>query len=137
LRESWLFFPTSPKQQEFCSSPPPDLSSPGKLVSNVSIDYQRGISQAIDHVIELGHQRAAVTAGPEDNRTAVLIQRTLEVGLRERKLDPFSVTHCDWRVEAATSAAQTILSSANPPSVFFAEMISSPWAPCVRWRTRE
>src|SRR5580704_16550184 len=40
-----------------------------RLVSTISIDYQRGISSAIEHVANLGHRRAAVIAGPDDNRT--------------------------------------------------------------------
>jgi DNA-binding LacI/PurR family transcriptional regulator len=96
-----------------------DLSPAGRLVSNVSINYQRGISQAIDHVIGLGHQRAAVIAGPENHRTAVMIKLALVAGLKERKLDPSPVIHCDWRVDAAASAVQTILSSTDPPTVIF------------------
>jgi len=38
----------------FCNLGPAE-----KLVSNISIDYQRGISQAIEHVVALGHRRAA------------------------------------------------------------------------------
>ena len=41
----------------FCNLGPPE-----RLISNISIDYQRGISQAIEHVFELGHRRAAVLA---------------------------------------------------------------------------
>ena len=96
-----------------------DLSPAGTLVSNVSINYQRGISQAIDHVTGLGHQRAAVIAGPENHRTAAMITHALETGLKERQLDPFPVIHCDWRVNAAASAVQPILSSSNLPTVVF------------------
>jgi DNA-binding LacI/PurR family transcriptional regulator len=96
-----------------------DLSPAGTLVSNVAVDYRRGISQAIDHAIRLGHQRAAVIAGPEDHRTAVMIKRTLEAGLKERRLDPFQVSHCDWRVDEAASAVHTILSSPKVPTVIF------------------
>src|SRR6266567_804210 len=56
----------------FCNLGPAE-----KLVSNISIDYQRGISQAIEHLVELGHRRAAVIAGPEDNHTAIIIKQAL------------------------------------------------------------
>jgi len=96
-----------------------NLSPAETLVSNVSINYQRGISQAIEHVVGLGHHRAAVIAGPEDNRTAVMIRQTLEAGLKERKLDPFPVTHCDWRVDAGRCAARAVLSAPEVPTVIF------------------
>ena len=96
-----------------------DLSPAGLLVANVAINYQRGISQAIEHVIGLGHQRAAVIAGPKDRRTAVMIRYALEAGLNERRLGPFQVMQCDWRVDEAASAVQTILSSPRVPAVIF------------------
>jgi len=46
----------------FCNVSPAE-----KLVSTISIDYQRGIAQAIEHIVGLGHRRAAVIAGPDDN----------------------------------------------------------------------
>jgi len=61
----------------FCNLGPAE-----KLVSNISIDYQRGISQAIKHAKSLGHQRAAVISGPETNRTAVTIKQSLISGLK-------------------------------------------------------
>ena len=38
----------------FCNVSPAE-----KLVSTISIDYQRGIAQAIQHIVGLGHRRAA------------------------------------------------------------------------------
>jgi LacI family transcriptional regulator len=89
------------------------------LVSNVSVDYQRGISQAIDHVVELGHRHTAVIAGPEQNRMANAIKHTLDAGLKKRKLDPFPVIHCNSRVDAGASAVRTMLSTPEAPTVIF------------------
>ena len=96
-----------------------DLGPAGKLVSNVSINYQRGISQAVEHVVGLGHQRAAIIAGPEDNRTAVMIRLALEAGLNERKIGPLPVTHCDSHLDAGASAVRSILSSSQVPTAIF------------------
>jgi DNA-binding LacI/PurR family transcriptional regulator len=49
----------------------------GKLVGNISIEYEHGIQKAIQHIAELGHERTAVIAGPADNRTAVTIKNAL------------------------------------------------------------
>lgn len=96
-----------------------DLSPTETLVSAVAVNYQRGISQAIDHVIGLGHQRMAVIAGPENHRTAVMISHIFEAGLNERRLGPFQVIHCDWRLDEAASAVHTILSWPTVPTVIF------------------
>ena len=90
-----------------------------KLVSNISIDYQRGISQAIEHVVALGHRRAAVIAGPEDNHTAIIIKQALVNGLKARKLNPFPVLESNYRVDAGASSVRAILSQPEIPTVVF------------------
>jgi DNA-binding LacI/PurR family transcriptional regulator len=98
----------------FCNLGPPE-----QLISNISIDYQRGISQAIEHVVALGHRRAAVIAGPGDNRTAITIRHALIAGLNQRKLNPFPVIDCNYRVDSGASAVRAILSQPERPTVIF------------------
>jgi DNA-binding LacI/PurR family transcriptional regulator len=90
-----------------------------RLVSTVTIDYEQGLNQAIEHVASLGHRRAAVIAGPQTNRTASTIKQALVDGLRRRGLDPDPVTHSDYHVDAGTSAVQAILSAKDAPTVIF------------------
>jgi DNA-binding LacI/PurR family transcriptional regulator len=90
-----------------------------RLVSNIVIDYQRGISQAIEHMVQLGHRRAAVIAGPEDNRTAVTIKHALVAGLAERNLSPLTVGHSNYQVDAGASAVRAILSMPELPTIIF------------------
>ncbi len=91
----------------------------GRLVSTVTINYERGLVQAIAHVASLGHRRAAVIAGPGTNRTASLIQQVLVEGLRQKGLEPTAVTHSDYHFDSGASAVQSILSVRNPPTVIF------------------
>jgi DNA-binding LacI/PurR family transcriptional regulator len=96
-----------------------NLGPPGRLISNISIDYQRGISQAIEHVVALGHRRAAVIAGPCDNRTAITIRHALIAGLKRHKLNPLPVIDCNYRIDSGASAVRTILSRSERPTVIF------------------
>lgn len=98
----------------FCNLVPAD-----RLVSNIAIDYKRGIVAAIEHVVSLGHNRAAVIAGPASNRTASMIKAALVAGLKRRGLDPDPVTHSNYHLDAGASAVQDILSAKNPPTVVF------------------
>jgi LacI family transcriptional regulator len=98
----------------FCNSCPS-----GKLVSNITIDYQHGVLQAIKHVAALGHHRAAVIAGPETNRTATNIKQALLTGLKRRGIRPFPVTSTDYRIDAGASAVGAILSAPEIPTVIF------------------
>lgn len=96
-----------------------NLCSAGKLVSNISIDYTKGVLQAIEHVAALGHRRAAVIAGPEANRTAANIKHALVTGLTKRGMKPFPITSSDYRVDAGASTVRTILSAPEIPTVIF------------------
>jgi len=96
-----------------------NLCHPGKLVSNITIDYQRGVLQAIEHVVSLGHHCAAVIAGPETNRTATNIRQALLAGLKRRGIRPFPVISSDYRIDAGASAVSAILSAPEPPTVVF------------------
>ena len=90
-----------------------------RLVSNVTIDYKRGLVQAIEHVASLGHRRAAVIAGPQSNRTASAIKHALVAGLKQRGLDPDPVAHSDYHFDAGASAVQAVLSTKDTPTVIF------------------
>lgn len=47
-----------------------DVGTVGRGVSNIKIDYARGIAQAVEHLRELGHRRIAFISGPVDLRSA-------------------------------------------------------------------
>lgn len=96
-----------------------NLYAADKFVSNVSIDYNRGIVQAIEHVAALGHRRTAVIAGPQANRTAASIKQTLVAGLTKKGMKPDPVTYSDYRVDAGASAVRDILSAREIPTVIF------------------
>lgn len=96
-----------------------NLCKAARLVSNILIDYSRGISQAIEHVVSLGHRRAGVIAGPEGNGTASNIKQALVTGLKNRGLKPFPVVSCNYRVDAGASAVQNILAATHIPTIVF------------------
>jgi len=98
----------------FCNVSPAE-----KLVSTISIDYQRGIAQAIEHIVGLGHRRAAVIAGPDDNRTAITIKEALVAGLQKRDVNPLPVISSNYRIDAGASAVRAVLSAPEKPTAIF------------------
>jgi LacI family transcriptional regulator len=100
--------------QVFCNS-----GLAGKLVANICIEYEYGIAKAIEHVVQLGHQRSAVIAGPADNRTAVTIKNALVAGLTVRGMHPVCVLESNYRVDAGASAVREVLARPEKPTVVF------------------
>jgi LacI family transcriptional regulator len=98
----------------FCNSDPAS-----KLVGNICIEYEHGVNKAIQHVVELGHRRTAVIAGPAGNRTAVTIKKALVSGLTARGLKPVCVLESNYRVDAGASAVRAVLSRPEIPTVVF------------------
>ena len=90
-----------------------------RLMSNIRIDYEHGIHQAIEHVAGLGHRRAAVISGPPTNKTAARIRQALVDGLKEKGLHPNPVAHSTYHFDAAASAVQLILAAREKPTVIF------------------
>jgi DNA-binding LacI/PurR family transcriptional regulator len=90
-----------------------------RSMSNIRIDYDRGLNQAIEHVALLGHRHAAVIGGTPISKTAAGIRQSLVDGLRRRGLDPNPITHSASQVDAAASAVQLILATKVTPTVIF------------------
>jgi LacI family transcriptional regulator len=91
----------------------------GMLVGNICVQYERGVDQAIKHVVDLGHTRCAVIAGPGDNPTAVAIRKALLSGLKARGIKPVCVLESNYRVDSGASAMREILSRKEIPTVLF------------------
>ncbi len=94
-------------------------AAPGRLVSTIRINYERGLEQAIKHVASLGHRRAAVIAGPVTNRTACTIQKALVDGLKLYGLSHSPVANSAYSLDAAAEVVKVMLSSRNTPTVIF------------------
>jgi LacI family transcriptional regulator len=48
-----------------------DLGSAGQCMNNIVVDYERGIEEAIAHLVSLGHREIAFVGGPGHLRSAV------------------------------------------------------------------
>lgn len=61
-----------------------DTGTPGKLASNIVVDYAAGVNAAVEHVVGLGHEDIAFIAGPEALRSAQ-IRREAFTGCLEKR----------------------------------------------------
>jgi len=75
-------------------------------VSNIKIDYQHGIRQAVQHLTAMRHERIAFVTGPLNLRSAVARKTAFEDSLREIgvNLDPQLVIEGDHTMQGGMRA---------------------------------
>lgn len=96
-----------------------NLCHADKFISNITVNYESGIAQAIEHIVQLGHRRAAIIAGPEGNRTAAMITQALISGLDQKGMKPDPVRSSRYRIDAGALAVKDILNAPDSPTVIF------------------
>lgn len=87
-----------------------DLGSPGAHMSNLCVNYDAGIEEAIQHLVALGHESIAFISGPERLRSSVKRVEAFRSSLR-RLLPraPEQIYRGDLKLEGGQRAAREIL----------------------------
>ena len=98
-----------------------DLGKPGKNMSNLRVDYETGIEEAILHLVALGHRKIAFISGPPHLRSA---QRRLEAFKNAKKQlfpdEPELIYHGNFKIEGGRRAGNEILNSGDLPTAVLA-----------------
>jgi DNA-binding LacI/PurR family transcriptional regulator len=93
-----------------------DVGQPQPYISNIKVDYARGIFQAIDHLYGLGHQTIAFIAGPQSLRSAAVRRRAFTDALHQHGLMTEVTIEGNHRVDGGVKAIETLLQRPNFPS---------------------
>jgi len=74
------------------------------------VDYQKGIRQAVDHLVELGHRQFVHVSGPKELRTTQLRQESFLAALQRHGIPANDVMMIegDLRIEGGRKALQAI-----------------------------
>jgi DNA-binding LacI/PurR family transcriptional regulator len=94
-----------------------DSGAPGRHVSNLSVDYETGIDQAVRHLAKLGHRRIAYVGGParmsSSRRRLQAFRRSVRASLDG---EPAGLYAGDFRIEGGRRAARQMLAGDSRPS---------------------
>jgi DNA-binding LacI/PurR family transcriptional regulator len=95
-----------------------DLGSAGVCMSNLVVDYEAGIEEAIGHLVSLGHSRIAYIGGPQRLRSAARRFEAFCDSMRRHLPDPQPqmIYEADFRLHGGRSAAREMLASTERPS---------------------
>lgn len=99
-----------------------DVGTPGAGISNILVDYESGVRQAVDHLVALGHRRIGFVSGPNDLKSACIRRsaflRSLELcGLHE---DDMLVVQGDHKVGGGLRAMNELLQLSQAPTAVLA-----------------
>jgi LacI family transcriptional regulator len=95
-----------------------DVGPPLPRVSNIRIDYQNGIRQAVQHLAALRHTRIAFISGPLILKSAVARQRAFVESMKEIGLpvDPSRIIEGNHTMEGGMAALERILKLPQRPT---------------------
>lgn len=84
--------------------------------SRIVIDYQKGASQAIRHLYNLGHRAMAIASGPQTKLSAIAHKEAILQALERAACRPFKVIEGDDRPERGAAIANELLNSRLRPT---------------------
>jgi len=99
-----------------------DLEVTGQGTSTVSVDYDRGIDEAVHHLAELGHRELAYVSGPSSLSSATKRLKAFRAAVT-RYIGPRahpSVHDGDFRLESGLRAGREILTARPRPTAVVA-----------------
>jgi DNA-binding LacI/PurR family transcriptional regulator len=98
-----------------------DLGKPGVHMSNLTVNYEVGIEEAIGHLVSLGHSEIAFVSGPERLRSAARRLEAFRASMR-RHLPGARLRFYpgDFKLEGGRRAAAEILAGRERPTAVLA-----------------
>jgi DNA-binding LacI/PurR family transcriptional regulator len=95
-----------------------DVGPPLPRISNIRIDYQHGIREAVQHLAALAHERIAFISGPLILKSAMARQRAFMESMEEIGLavDPNHLIEGDHTMEGGIKALEKMLQFPNRPT---------------------
>jgi LacI family transcriptional regulator len=98
-----------------------DLGEPGVHMSNLRVNYEAGIEEAISHLVSLGHTEISFIGGPAHLRSAVRRREAFVASMRRHLPDARAdVFRGDFKLEGGRRAACEMLDSQERPTAVVA-----------------
>ena len=90
-----------------------DLGTAGERMSNLSVNYEEGIEEAVRHLVALGHRRIAYIGGPGRLRSAVKRLMAFQDSLARNLPDapPPPIYEADFKLDGGRRAAREMLTT--------------------------
>lgn len=93
-----------------------DLEKTRNHVGSITIDYSGGISEAVEHLSQLGHQKVTFVAGSDERRSSRRYRETVIEALHQKKLRLQQIVECDQTLEGGRAAVWKLSASGETPT---------------------
>jgi DNA-binding LacI/PurR family transcriptional regulator len=94
-----------------------DLGHVGQTISNLVVDYEHGIAEALEHLTKLGHTRIGYIGGPPHLPSAERRKRAFMDTAIRLGVEPDRTIDSDFTVKGGYFAASKLLGSKPPTAV--------------------
>ena len=81
-----------------------DLEMGRRHVGSITVDYYGGVSQAVEHLAQLGHEKIAFIAGPDERRSARRYRKFVLKSMHERGMTLQQIVESDQTLEGGRAA---------------------------------
>ncbi|MBI3476005.1 MAG: LacI family DNA-binding transcriptional regulator [Acidobacteria bacterium] len=93
-----------------------DLEVTRRHISSIMIDYAGGLGEAFEHLAQLGHEKVAFLAGPDDRRSARRYRENVISASHKQKLHMQQIVECDQTLEGGRAAVWKLAGEPEPPT---------------------
>ncbi|MGC2659062.1 MAG: LacI family DNA-binding transcriptional regulator [Bryobacteraceae bacterium] len=94
-----------------------DLGRVDRGISNILIDYEHGIAEALEYLLKLGHQKVAYIGGPVHMHSAQRRKRAFMESARKLGLEASQIIDSDFSVKGGYFACSKLLNGQMPTAV--------------------
>jgi DNA-binding LacI/PurR family transcriptional regulator len=94
-----------------------DLGRVDRYVSNIVLDYESGIAQALGYLTQLGHRKIAYIGGPSHLHSAQRRRRAFEESAARANIEPGEMVEADFSVKGGYYACSKVLASSSPTAI--------------------
>ena len=94
-----------------------DLGRVDRRISNILLDYEHGIAEALEHLTRLGHRRIAYIGGPTHLHSAQRRKKAFMESAVQKGLDPEHAIDADFTVAGGYFACSKLLKARAPTAI--------------------
>jgi DNA-binding LacI/PurR family transcriptional regulator len=94
-----------------------DLGRVDKFISNILLDYEHGISEALEHLTGLGHTQIAYAGGPANLHSAQRRKKAFLDCASHMGIDPSLTVDADFTVKGGYFATGKLLKGRTPTAI--------------------